>query len=154
MRTSIYGSIISFVFIILSILPNIIKPKRRIRHLRHYGANNIKLISYFGIIFFGIFNFFNIEYNKINNICTTVFIISYILIILIILLINMRFIIKKQEEYKYKNFIYPIPYSISYSILTLLPSILLFNPIVLGFSIAYSISYIYIDLKEKKEVFV
>ncbi|MCR5350519.1 MAG: hypothetical protein K6E20_05985 [Acholeplasmatales bacterium] len=153
MNLNIYGVIISILFIIFNIIPKAIKPKRRIKHLKHNQALNIKFISESGIIVFGLVTISGVGYHKINNVTTVIWLILFFFLIILILLLNLRYLIKRNEECLYNKFICPIPYSISYSSFIFISSILLFNPIVLGFNIAYAISYIYLDLKGRSEVF-
>ncbi len=142
MKLNLYGLIISLIALLPILFEYLFKMRRNTRHLE---LRNLRFISLIGLTYFSIFSIFGYGYHKINDILNSIcFSFLSIVVMLYYLFFTISFI--KRNEYLKLN--YRLNVKLFRGMVFLIPSIFMFNPYTLFFSISYIILEILIEVKK------
>lgn len=142
MHFNLYGLIISFIALFPILIEYIFKFNRTTKHLE---LRSLRFIALVGLGYFSIFSIFGYGYHKINDILN---IIGFSFTVLVSVLYYIFFIIAFIKRDKYLKLNYRLNVKLFRGMLFLIPSIFMFNPYILFFSISYIILEILIEVKK------
>lgn len=152
MNFNLFGIILFIAFLPEKLIMTFFPPIKRIHHKEHKQIKIIEIISELGLLFFGVFSVFDFGYKSINLVVEIVWIICMIVLFLLFYSLIIRYLTSKRyEEALYDKVIIYSPLSIVKSLIYFLSGILLVNPFVIVFSIIFSASHIYINVKKNFE---